>query len=173
MPNTLTRWDPFNELTSMRNMMDRLFESSVGRLPALRNTGEDLGTSALGLDVYETNDCYVVKASVPGVDPKDVDISVEDDILTIKGQFEQKDEAKEDNYLRRELRYGSFQRSLRLPPTVDAETARAEFENGILKLSLPKKPEARARSIKITPHGVLEGESEPMNQPQHQGKQGE
>lgn len=171
MPNTLTRWDPFNELASMRNMMDRLFESSVGRLPALRTSGEDLGSSNLGLDVYETKDCYVVKAAVPGVDPKNVDISVEDDVLTIKGQFEHKDEAQEESYLRRELRYGSFQRSLRLPPTVDAEKAEAEFEHGVLKLSLPKKPEARARSIKITPHGVLEGESQPMNQSQSQSQE--
>ncbi|MFN0146728.1 MAG: Hsp20/alpha crystallin family protein [Dehalococcoidia bacterium] len=160
MATTLTRWDPFSELASMRSVMDRLFDQSFGRFPALRNGGEELGAAALGLDVFETNEEYVVKAAIPGVDPKDVDIQVEDDVLTIKGEFQQKDEANEENYLRRELRYGAFQRSLRLPPTVDAEKAAASFEHGVLKLTLPKKAEARAKTIKITPTGVLEAGSQ-------------
>jgi HSP20 family protein len=155
MATTISRWDPMNDVSAMRNAMDRIFEQSVGRLPAFRG-GEDLGMSALGMDVYETNDSYVVKAAIPGVDPKDVDISVDDDILTISGEFNQKDESNNENYIRREMRYGSFQRSLRLPPTVDADKADAQFEHGVLKLTLPKKPEARARSLKITPHGVVE-----------------
>lgn len=159
MPTALTRWDPATEFSTMRNLMDRLFDQSFGRLPSMRG-GEDLGPSSLGLDVIENGDNFVVKAAVPGVDPKDVEISVEDDILSIKGEFEKKEETNEENYLRRELRYGSFQRTLRLPPTVDAEHAEAHFENGLLKLTLPKKAEARARSIKITPNGVIEGESQ-------------
>lgn len=157
MSTSLTRWDPFAELASVRNAMDRLFDQSFGRLPLIRN-GEELGPLSIGLDIVETNDEYVVKAAIPGVEPKDVDISVEDDVLTIKGEFEQREEAQEENYLRRELRYGSFQRALRLPPTVDAENAKAEFEHGMLRLALPKKPEARTRAIKITPAGVIEGE---------------
>jgi HSP20 family protein len=141
----------------MRTMMDRLFDQSLGRFPALARTGEELGSATLGLDVYETGDDLVVKAAVPGVDPKDVDISVDDDILTIKGEFDQRDEVNEDGWMRRELRYGSFHRQLRLPPTVDAEKAQATFENGVMKLTLPKKPEARSRSFKITPQGVIEG----------------
>ena len=156
MATTLTRWDPFADFATMRNLAERLFDQGVGRFPALRNGGDDLQAAALGLDVYETNDEYVVRALVPGVDPKDVDISVDDDVLTIKGEFSQRDEVNDDSFLRRELRYGSFQRSLRLPPTVDAEKASASFEHGMLKLSIPKKPEARAKSIKITPQGVIE-----------------
>lgn len=156
MPTAVTRWDPSSEMASMRNMMDRLFEQSFGRLPSFRG-GEELGPGNLSLDVVENGDSFIVKAAVPGIDPKDIDISVDDDVLTIKGAFEQKDETNEDNYIRRELRSGSFQRQLRLPPTVDADHARAEFEHGMLKLTLPKKPEARARSIKITPQGVIEG----------------
>lgn len=152
MPGTLTRWDPSNEIATMRSMMDRLFDRPFGRVPAMLRGGEDLGPSGLNVDVYETPESFVVKAAVPGMDPKDVDISVEDDILTIKGEHEQKQDVQEDNYLRRELRWGSFQRSLRLPPTVDAEKADAKFENGVLSLTLPKKPEAQARSIKIVPH---------------------
>jgi HSP20 family protein len=159
MATTLTRWDPFGELANMRSVMDRMFNQPLGRFPALRNAGEDLGAASLGLDVIETNEEYVVKAAIPGVDPKDVDIQVDDDVLTIKGEFQQKDEVNEENYLRRELRYGSFQRSLRLPPTVDAEKAAAVFEHGVLKLTLPKKAEAKAKSIKITPTGVLEAGS--------------
>lgn len=157
MPTTLTRWDPFAEMSAMRTMMDRLFDQSLGRFPALARSGEDLGAATLGLDVYETGEEYVVKAAVPGVDPKDVEISVDDDVLTIKGEFQQQEEVEEDGWLRRELRYGSFHRQLRLPPTVDAEKAQATFEYGVMKLSIPKKPEARSRSFKITPKGVIEG----------------
>lgn len=160
--NVVARWDPFQEIAGMRNAMDRLLEQSFGRLPALR-TGEELGPTSLGLDVMETNESFVIKAAIPGVDPADVDISVEDDVLTIKGEFEQKDEVEEGQYLRRELRYGNFQRALRLPPTVDADKARAHFEHGMLRLTLPKKPEARARSIKITPKGVVEGQTDNHN----------
>jgi len=159
MATALTRWDPAADFAAMRNLMDRVFEGSFPRLPALRN-GEDLGPANLTLDVIETSDSFVIKAAIPGVEPKDVEISVEDDVLTIKGEFEHKEEASEENYLRREIRYGSFQRQLRLPPTVDAEKADARFEHGMLRLSLPKKPEARARSIKITPQGVLNGQEQ-------------
>src|SRR5688572_22770862 len=147
MATTLTRWDPFAEMSAMRNVMDRLFDQSVGRFPALARNGEELGAATLGLDVYETGDELVVKAAVPGVDPKDVEISVDDDILSIKGSFEQRDEVNDEGWLRRELRYGNFQRQLRLPPTVDAEKAEAHF-----------------RSFKITPQGVIEG----SNTEQHQ-----
>lgn len=158
MPTTVSRWDPATEFTTMRNLMDRFFDQGRGRLP-FRN-GEDLGPSSLALDVIETGDQFVVKAAVPGIDPANVEISVEDDVLSIKGEFQQEDETSEDNYLRRELRFGSFQRTLRLPPTVDAEHAEANFEHGVLTLRLPKKPEARARSIKITANGVIDGHAE-------------
>lgn len=155
MPTSLTRWDPFAEFASMRTAMDRLFEQRFARFPALRGS-EELTPGTLGLDVYETDGSYVVKAAVPGVDPEQLDISVDDDILSIKGSFEQKDESQDENYLRRELRSGSFARTLRLPPTVDAEHADAEFEHGMLKLTLPKREEAKARSIKITPKPIVE-----------------
>lgn len=156
MATALTRWDPAADFAAMRNVMDRLFDQGFGRFPALRS-GEDLGPASLTMDVVETGDSFVVRAAVPGVDPKDVDISVEEDILTIKGEFSSREEKEEENYLRREIRAGAFQRQLRLPPTVDPEKADARFEHGMLTLTLPKKPEARARSIKITPNGVIEG----------------
>ena len=162
MPTSLTRWDPASEFNTMRSLMDRFFEQGRGRLPF--RMGEDLGPSSLALDVIETGEDFVVKAAVPGIDPADVDISVEDDVLSIKGEFHQAEETNEDSYLRRELRFGSFQRTLRLPPTVDAERAHAKFEHGVLTLTLPKKPEARARSIKITTNGVVDGHGETPGQ---------
>jgi len=155
MSSTLTRWDPFAELASMRSAMDRIFDHSLSRFPSFRGNGEELGTPEVALDLYETNDEFVVKAAVPGIDPKDVDISVDEDVLTIRGEYERRGQVDEDRYLRRELHWGSFARQLRLPPTVDAEHASASFENGILTLTLPKKPEARARVIKITPQGMI------------------
>ncbi len=157
MATALSRWDPAGDFAAMRNVMDRLFDQGVGRFPALRNS-EDFGPATLTMDVVETGESFVVKAAVPGVDPKDVDISVDEDVLTIKGEFSHREEKEEENYLRREIRSGSFQRQLRLPPTVEPEKAEATFEHGMLTLTLPKKPEARARSIKITPNGVIEGE---------------
>lgn len=155
MATTLTRWDPSADFAAMRNVMDRLFDQPLNRLPF--RGGEDLGNSTLSLDVVENGDTYVIKAAVPGVDPKDVEISVEEDILTIRGEFNKQEETTEETYLRREIRSGSFLRQLRLPPTVEPEKAQASFEHGMLTLSIPKKAEARARSIKITPQGVIEG----------------
>lgn len=152
MATALTRWDPAAELANMRSVMDRVLDQSFGRLPAVFRNGEEFGPATLGLDVYETPESFVVKAAVPGIAPEKVDISIEDDVLSIRGEHEEGTESGDETYLRRELRWGSFQRSLRLPPTVDADNADARFENGILTLMLPKKPEARARSIKITPH---------------------
>ena len=152
MATALTRWDPAAELANMRSVMDRVLDQSFGRLPAVFRNGEELGPATLGLDVYETSESFVVKTAVPGIAPEKVDISIDDDVLSIRGEHEEGTESGDENYLRRELRWGSFQRSLRLPPTVDADNADARFEHGVLTLTLPKKPEARARSIKITPH---------------------
>lgn len=162
MPGALTRWDPASEINAMRNAMDRIFEQSFGRFPAFRSPSEELGPSSVGLDVIENGDHYLVKAALPGVAPDDVDINIDDDVLTISGEFKHKDEDKDEsnNYIRRELRYGSFQRQLRLPPTVDADHAKASFEHGMLTLTLPKKPEARSRSLKITPQGVIDGKAQ-------------
>ncbi len=156
--NTPIRWDPFNEVNSIRTALDRFFDPAFARFPsAFRGNGnEELGTSSLGLDIYETNEELVVKAAIPGVDPKNVDISVEEDVLTIRGSYETREDVKDEVYHRRELHSGSFQRALRLPPTVEPANATATFENGLLKLTMPKKQESRARSIKITPHGVID-----------------
>lgn len=157
MPNTIARWDPMAEFHSLRSAMDRLFDQSGGRL--IPNRGEDLESRSLGIDVVETNDDFVVRAAIPGVDPKDVDITINDDVLTISGSFEEKHEQKEEQYVRQELHYGRFHRALKLPPTVEVDKTNAQFEHGMLELRLPKRPEARARSLKITPQGVIDTDS--------------
>jgi HSP20 family protein len=156
--STLVRWDPSAEFNSMRTAMDRLFEQSFGRTPNGRS--EELETRTLSLDVIETNSDFVVKAAIPGVDPKDVEITINDDVLSISGQYKTTSEEKEQSYLRRELHWGQFHRALKLPPTVEADKANAKFEHGMLELTLPKRPEARSRSLKITPQGVIESEAQ-------------
>lgn len=154
MATSIMRWDPAAEFNQLRETMDRLF-NNFGRWPMVRDEG--LGAHTLAIDVHETPDAYVVTAAVPGVKPEDVDVSIEDGVLTIKGEFRWREDVEDQHYLRRELQYGAFERSLRLPPSVDFDKAEAAFENGMLTLSLPKRPEARPRSIKITPKGAIEG----------------
>ena len=156
MATSLVRWDPFRDLAGFRQMVDRLFEDAFSRTPS-RNGEDELSAWTLGIDVTEDNDEYLVTAAVPGVAPEDVDISIDDDVLTISGEWQDREKQEQKNYVRQELRYGAFRRSLRLPPTVDTEKANAQFEHGVLRLHLPKRAEAKARTIKITPHGVIEG----------------
>jgi HSP20 family protein len=99
--------------------------------------------------MYETDDAVVVKAAIPGVDPKDVEINVTGDTLTIRGEIRKEEEVKEENYLRRERYYGSFCRSFLLPTRVVADDAEAVFENGVLTLTLPKAEEVKPKSIKV------------------------
>jgi HSP20 family protein len=154
MATTLTRWNPINEMAELRSAMDRMFDENFR--PMFRQNGEDLGRTTLGMDVTETNDEFVVTAAVPGIAPDDLNIEIEDDTLTISGEFTQREMQEGEQYIRQELRYGTFKRALRLPPTIDADKAEASFEHGMLRLVLPKRPEARSRTLKITPKGVVE-----------------
>jgi len=141
----IVRWEPFNELISLRDAMDRLFEESIVRPRSLWAAA----TEALTLDMYETKDDIVVKAVVPGVKPEDIDVSITGDTLTIKGEFKEEEGVEKENYIRRECRYGSFSRSISLPVPVKVDKASAEFENGILKLTLPKAEEVKPKTIQI------------------------
>lgn len=143
----LVRWEPFRDLISLREAMDRLFEESFVR--PRRGWLQPLAAEALAVDMYERGDSIVVKAAVPGVKPEDLDISVTGDILTIRGEVKREEEVKEENVLCRERYYGSFSRSLSLPTPVVADRAEAVFENGVLTLTLPKAEEARPKAIKV------------------------
>ena len=143
----IVRWEPFRDLITLREAMDRLFEESfirprVGWLAPL-------GAGALAVDMYETDQDVVVKSSMPGVKPEDIDITITGDTLTIKGETKAEEKVEKANYVRQERRYGAFSRSLTLPTTIVAEKAKAEFENGVLTLTLPKAEEVKPKTIKV------------------------
>ncbi len=141
---SLIRWDPFAEFGSLRRAMDRVFDDFM-RPTIWRGEAE----MAFPVDLYETDDTIVVKASLPGIKPEDVDISVSGDVLTIKGEIKHEEKVERENYYRQELRYGAFARTIPLPTHVAHERAEAEFEHGILTVRLPKAEEVRPKSIKV------------------------
>jgi HSP20 family protein len=150
----LVRWEPFREMMSLRDAMDRLFEDSFVRPWSFRG---DYGVMGLPLDMYQTADDVVVKATLPGVKPEEVDISITGDTLTIKGEHKEEQEVKEEDYIHKERRYGTFSRSVALPVQVKSDKAEAVFENGILTLTLPKAEEVKPKQIKVKAKAVLEG----------------
>ena len=152
----LVRWDPFDDMRGLSRRMDHLFEGFFRGPHVLTWEPAELG---FALDVLETDDALTVKAALPGVRPDEVDISVTGDILTIKGETKSEEETKNGNYHRRELRYGSFARSIPLPTRVNHEKAEAIFENGILTVTMPKAEEVKPKNIKIAAGGVIEGKS--------------
>jgi HSP20 family protein len=149
----IIKYDPFREMRSLQDEVNRLFASSFSR-------GDDnelmRGAWSPSVDIFENKDQIVLEADLPGMRPEDVDISIENNLLTIRGErrFEKKDEG--DNFHRVERSYGSFTRSFTLPPTVSSENANAEFENGLLRLTLAKREEAKPRRIEIKATGKIE-----------------
>src|SRR5467141_1060742 len=141
----LTRWEPPRGLTTLQDQINRLFSDSLDR------TGEEgsLTAWAPAVDIYETEHELVVKADLPDIDPKDLDIRVENNILTIRGERKFEKKVNEDNYLRVERAYGTFSRSFTLANTVNADAIKAEYQNGVLTLSIPKKEEAKPKQIKV------------------------
>jgi len=130
---------------TLREATDRLFEESfVGRREWLARA-----EGTLALDMYETEDSVVVKSLVPGVKPDDIDITISGNTLSISGETRAEEEVKEENYIRRERRYGSFSRSVTLPEGLETDKAEASFEDGILTLNIPAAPEAKPKVIKI------------------------
>jgi len=141
---SLIRWDPFRDTVSLRDAMNRLFEESFIR-PSTRPTLDTVPA----VDVVETKDEVVVKAAVPGIKPEDIDISVTGELLTIKGEFKSETKSDGASIIRQERRFGTFERALSLPTQVVADKAKAEFENGVLTLTLPKAEEVKPKTIKV------------------------
>jgi len=143
----LVRWEPRREMTSLRDAMDRLFEDAFiqpGWFAPVWGAAE-----MLPVDVYETDDQLVVKATVPGVKPEEIEVTVTGDLLTIKGEFKQEEKVEKPNYLRQERRLGSFCRQVGLPAGVKPDEAKATFENGVLTLEMPKAEVVKARTVKV------------------------
>ena len=148
MSNEVVRWEPFSEMVSLRDAVNRLFEDSFIR-PSAWPLPFDGGGLSVPADVIETKDNIVVKLLAPGVKPEDIDISVSGDTLAIKGEMKSEEQYEEGSYLRKERRFGSFQRTFSLPTSVASDKAKAEFENGVLTLTLPKAEEAKPKAIKV------------------------
>jgi HSP20 family protein len=140
----LVRWEPFREMLTLREMMDRMIDEVFERPFGVTFAGQ-----VPAIDMYQTDNEVVVKAALPGVKADDVQISVTGDVLTIKGEIKQEEEQKGRSYHIREHRWGAFERSIILPTAVVADKARAEFENGILTITLPKAEEVRSKTITV------------------------
>src|SRR5213080_5462965 len=142
---TLTQWEPFRGATTLQDQVNRLFNDVFER------TGEESSLTAWApaVDIYETEHALMVKADLPEVDPKDLDIRVENNILTIRGERKFEKKVNEENYLRVERSYGSFARSFSLANTVNTDAIKADYQNGVLTLTIPKREEAKPKQIKV------------------------
>lgn len=153
----LTRWDPFREMQTWRNLMDRMFDDTFDN-PAAFQTNQ----WGLALDVAENDDEFVVKASLPGVKPDDIQVTYSNNMLTIQGEVEEEKNVDEQRYHLRERRFGSFSRSISLPATVRGDDIDARYDAGVLTLRLPKAEEAKPKRISVKNTGapqMIEGNS--------------
>jgi HSP20 family protein len=145
--SSLIRWQPFDGNVSLRNAIDRLFEDSF--VQPRWGWVAPMSAANLAIDMFETKDEVVVKAALPGVKPEQVEVTITGNTLTISGESNEENEVKEQDYIRKERRYGSFTRSVTLPNGLKADKADATFENGVLTLKVPKSEEVKPKSIKI------------------------
>lgn len=140
----VVRWDPFRELTALQGEVNRLFSRVGGGDVAERQSWTP------SIDVIETEGTIKLKAELAGMDPKDISIEVQDNVLTVSGERRFEEEAKEDKYYRIERRYGSFSRSIALPQAINENGIEAVYENGVLEVSVPKAEVARPKKIAVT-----------------------
>jgi HSP20 family protein len=145
--NALTQWDPFREIQTFRDVMDRFMEEPWSNTP--RQWMQRTEGFSLALDVVEDDAHYIVKASMPGVDPEQVEITLTDNVLTIRGETKSEQDVDEKTYHVRERRFGSFMRSVTLPMPVDADKVEATHENGVLTLRLPKTEAVKPKRIAV------------------------
>ncbi len=141
----IIRWEPLGEMVSLRNAMDRLFEDSFVK----RTRPFDGDTATPAVDIFETGEKLGIRASIPGIKPEDVDISITPEGVVIKGETREEKETKEENYVRRECHYGSFARTIALPQGLKVDKAEATMENGVLTLEIPKAEEEKPKTVKI------------------------
>ena len=149
---TITRYDPFRDLRNLQEEVNRLFTGNVGR--SFDDEGIARGSWSPSVDIYENKDQIVLEAELPGMKREDFDLSIENNVITLRGErhFEKRDDT--DNYHRVERAYGSFTRSFTLPNTVTGEGASADYRNGVLRVTLPKREETKARRIEIKGEGA-------------------
>ncbi len=142
--SNLIRWEPAREMMTLREAMDRLFDDAFTRPLSLAGNW-----SVPAVDMYQTDNEVVVKAALPGIKADEVQINITGEVLTLKGEVKQSEETREKAYHIREQRWGAFERSIILPTDVVADKAKADFENGILTITLPKAEEVKPKTITI------------------------
>jgi HSP20 family protein len=143
----MVRWDPFSDLVSIQDELNRLFGRTFTGSELTRRSAA--GTWMPALDVFETDDKLIAKMDLPGIDPNEVEVSVEDSTLTVSGKRELTSETNEEDYHRIERRYGAFTRSIALPQTADAEKVQASFDKGVLTIEIAKTEKARPKKIHV------------------------
>jgi HSP20 family protein len=147
---SIVRWEPIRDLVSLQERMNRLFHESYGGTGRANDDDWALGGSwAPAVDIYEKDGNIVLKAELPGIDPKSVEIRVENNVLSLRGERKLEDEVKKEGFHRVERAYGTFTRSFTLPTVVDTEKIKAESKDGVLKLTLPQREEAKPKQIQI------------------------
>ena len=150
----LRRWYPFSDMRRMQETMDRMWRG------AYHPAGDpEMEHWAVPLNVSEQGDDILVEASLPGAKPDDIDVTIEDNVLTIKGSTKAEGECNDGNFLIRERHFGTFHRSLRLPNTVDTDRAEPRYENGVLTILLPKAESKKAKQLRIRTDAAIEGET--------------
>jgi HSP20 family protein len=143
----IVRWEPFQDLVTSQRDFDRLFREAFN--PLFGKGEASTRTWAPAVDIFEDENSIVLKAELPGLDPKDVEVRVEDNTLYLKGERKFEREVKEENYHRIERSYGSFARSFSLPNSIESEKVDANYKDGVLTLTLPKREEAKPKAVKI------------------------
>jgi HSP20 family protein len=146
---TMQRWDPFSEMTSLRQAMDQLLEQSVIRPSGSPMGGQASSGSGFPINVQEQGDALVVTASLPGVKPDAIDIQIQQNVLVITGQHQEEQERQQGRYYLTERQTGRFSRALSLPIPVNADACEATYADGVLRLTLPKAEQARTKQIPI------------------------
>ena len=143
--SSITRWDTYSGLAGLQDEVNRLFESSFSR----RRDHSTLTSWAPAVDIFETENELVVKADLPEVQEKDIDVRVENNMLTVRGERKFEEKTEKENYLRVERTYGTFSRSFSLPNTVNNEAIQAHYNNGVLTITLPKRAESKPKQVKV------------------------
>ena len=143
---TISRLDPFRGLNSLQDQVNRLFDETFSRG---RSAESEMGTWAPAVDIYETEQELVLKADLPEVNQQEIDIRIENNMLTIRGERKFHNEVSQDNYLRIERTYGPFTRSFSLPNAINTEAIKADYHNGVLSIHMPKREESRPKQIRI------------------------
>jgi len=143
---TISRLDQFRGLNSLQDQLNRLFDETFSRG---RSAESEMGTWAPAVDIYETEQELVLKADLPEVNQQEIDIRIENNMLTIRGERKFHNEVSQDNYLRVERAYGPFSRSFSLPNTLNTEAIKADYHNGVLSIRMPKREESKPKQIRI------------------------